>query len=180
MSRRPCVECPWATTTARGQFPPERYTALRHTTGEPGHDLGLGDADAIAGALRGREFPSRYEVAEAMGWDPEDDDDRALLAMEILEADGRLVETAEGWRVAGDPSEPVPMEEGSWTTEEDAAVPSSVNLPASEPTPDGSVAECSTPTAASQPAQFRNGANAGGGAAARGATGPRCTARTPT
>lgn len=40
--RRPCAECPWRVDTPPGQFPAERYEALRHTTGEPGREAPLG------------------------------------------------------------------------------------------------------------------------------------------
>lgn len=40
--RRPCIECPWRVDVAPGQFPPERYEALRGTTGEPGREAPLG------------------------------------------------------------------------------------------------------------------------------------------
>lgn len=41
MSRRPCAECPWVAATPPGQFPPERYAALRATTGSPGREAWL-------------------------------------------------------------------------------------------------------------------------------------------
>lgn len=41
--KRPCAECPWSRLTAPGQFPAERYEALRNTTGEiDGPTLPLG------------------------------------------------------------------------------------------------------------------------------------------
>lgn len=41
---KPCRECPWLTTTEPGQFPAERYAAIRDTTvnADGGH-AGLGD-----------------------------------------------------------------------------------------------------------------------------------------
>jgi hypothetical protein len=40
--KRPCAECPWVRDTPSGQFPAERYVALRHTTGDPGREAYLG------------------------------------------------------------------------------------------------------------------------------------------
>ncbi len=40
--QQPCDECPWRRDTPRGQFPPERYEALRGTTGKPGAEAPLG------------------------------------------------------------------------------------------------------------------------------------------
>jgi hypothetical protein len=39
--KRPCEECPWRKDTPAGQFPPERYVALRNTTGSPGQEAGI-------------------------------------------------------------------------------------------------------------------------------------------
>lgn len=39
--RRPCAECPWRKDTPPGQFPPERYEALRDTTGSRGNEAWL-------------------------------------------------------------------------------------------------------------------------------------------
>jgi hypothetical protein len=36
--KQPCEECPWRRDTPPGQFPPERYEALRNTTGSPGQE----------------------------------------------------------------------------------------------------------------------------------------------
>jgi hypothetical protein len=40
--KRPCAECPWRRDTNPGQFPPERYEALRETTGGPGNEAPIG------------------------------------------------------------------------------------------------------------------------------------------
>lgn len=46
--RTPCAECPWKIDTEPGQFPAERYAALRATTvGPDGHEAGL-DATLFA------------------------------------------------------------------------------------------------------------------------------------
>lgn len=46
--RTPCVECPWKKDTAPGQFPAERYAALRATTiGPDGYEAGI-DATLFA------------------------------------------------------------------------------------------------------------------------------------
>lgn len=44
VARRPCAECPWVKSTPAGQFPAERYEALRNTTGEPGRERFLGES----------------------------------------------------------------------------------------------------------------------------------------
>lgn len=56
-ARRPCTECPWSRETTPGQFPPERYEALRGTTGSPGREVFL-DAPMFAchKAPEGDEF----------------------------------------------------------------------------------------------------------------------------
>ena len=36
--KKPCAECPWVRSTPPGQFPAERYDALRATTGSPGRE----------------------------------------------------------------------------------------------------------------------------------------------
>jgi hypothetical protein len=40
--RRPCAECPFRRDVEPGQFPPERYEALRNTHGYPGNEAPLG------------------------------------------------------------------------------------------------------------------------------------------
>lgn len=56
-ARRPCVECPWVVSTERGQFPPERYAALRGTTGERGDEAPFGSPlFACHKAPEGEEF----------------------------------------------------------------------------------------------------------------------------
>lgn len=37
----PCNECPWRRDTVPGQFPAERYEALRETAGQPGAEAPL-------------------------------------------------------------------------------------------------------------------------------------------
>ncbi len=39
---RPCANCPWRTDSAKGEFSPQRYEALRATVGVPGREVGLG------------------------------------------------------------------------------------------------------------------------------------------
>ncbi len=39
---RPCTNCPWRRDSLAGEFPAERYEALRTTAGSPGHEAGLG------------------------------------------------------------------------------------------------------------------------------------------
>ena len=57
MSRRPCVECPWRIDVEPGQFPPERYDALRETTGTPGREAPIGaPMFACHKSPDGREF----------------------------------------------------------------------------------------------------------------------------
>lgn len=41
-SVRPCANCPWRKDSAAGEFPAERYEALRATAGVPGREAGLG------------------------------------------------------------------------------------------------------------------------------------------
>lgn len=38
---RPCRNCPWRRDSPAGEFPVERYAALRATTGQPGNEAGL-------------------------------------------------------------------------------------------------------------------------------------------
>lgn len=38
---RPCANCPWRRDSAAGEFPAERYEALRATAGAPGQEAGL-------------------------------------------------------------------------------------------------------------------------------------------
>lgn len=55
--RRPCTECPWRVDVEPGQFPPERYEALRDTTGRPGDEAPLGaPMFACHKSPEGREF----------------------------------------------------------------------------------------------------------------------------
>lgn len=37
--KRPCEECPWRRDTPPGQFPAERYEALRNTSGSRGNEV---------------------------------------------------------------------------------------------------------------------------------------------
>lgn len=37
----PCSNCPWRKDSEPGEFPPERYEALRSTSGRPGGEAGL-------------------------------------------------------------------------------------------------------------------------------------------
>lgn len=39
---RPCGNCPWRRDSSAGEFPAERYEALRTTVGYPGREAGLG------------------------------------------------------------------------------------------------------------------------------------------
>jgi hypothetical protein len=39
---RPCANCPWRKDSPAGEFPPERYEALRTTAGRPGDEAGFG------------------------------------------------------------------------------------------------------------------------------------------
>lgn len=39
---RPCANCPWRKDSPAGEFPPERFEALRVTAGRPGDEAGLG------------------------------------------------------------------------------------------------------------------------------------------
>lgn len=39
---RPCANCPWRTDSPPGEFPPERYEALRVTAGRRGAEAALG------------------------------------------------------------------------------------------------------------------------------------------
>lgn len=39
--KKPCPECPWRRDTPPGKFPPERYEALRNTSGRPGNEVGV-------------------------------------------------------------------------------------------------------------------------------------------
>lgn len=39
---RPCTNCPWRRDSSAGEFPAERYEALRTTAGSPGREAGLG------------------------------------------------------------------------------------------------------------------------------------------
>ncbi|QIV79781.1 hypothetical protein EXE63_00765 (plasmid) [Mycolicibacterium frederiksbergense] len=39
---RPCANCPWRRDSPAGEFPAERYDALRTTAGAPGHEAALG------------------------------------------------------------------------------------------------------------------------------------------
>lgn len=55
---RPCAECPWVKATPAGQFPVERYEALRGTTGEPGNEAPLGSGMfACHKSAEGKEMP---------------------------------------------------------------------------------------------------------------------------
>ena len=38
---RPCIPCPWRRDSDHGEFPPERYEALRATAGSAGAEVGL-------------------------------------------------------------------------------------------------------------------------------------------
>lgn len=44
---RPCSNCPWRRDSPAGEFPVERYAALRETAGLPGSEAGL-DAPLFA------------------------------------------------------------------------------------------------------------------------------------
>ncbi|WP_236949415.1 DUF6283 family protein [Mycolicibacterium goodii] len=44
---RPCANCPWRRDSAVGEFPAERYVALRGTAGSPGREAAL-DAPIFA------------------------------------------------------------------------------------------------------------------------------------
>ena len=44
---RPCANCPWRRDSPAGEFPAERYDALRTTAGAPGHEAAL-DAPIFA------------------------------------------------------------------------------------------------------------------------------------
>lgn len=39
---RPCWNCPWRRDSVAGEFPAERYKALRATAGSPGAEAGFG------------------------------------------------------------------------------------------------------------------------------------------
>lgn len=39
---RPCANCPWRRDSPAGEFPADRYGALRATAGRPGYEAGLG------------------------------------------------------------------------------------------------------------------------------------------
>lgn len=38
---RPCANCPWRRDSPAGEFPPERYEALRATSGRAGAEAGM-------------------------------------------------------------------------------------------------------------------------------------------
>lgn len=55
---RPCEECPWRRDTPPGQFPAERYQALRGTTGGPGAEAPIGSPMfACHKSADGQELP---------------------------------------------------------------------------------------------------------------------------
>lgn len=58
----PCAECPFRRDTQPGQFPPERYEALRSTVGGPGRE-----ADMRAPIFACHKSPEGSEEACA-GW----------------------------------------------------------------------------------------------------------------
>jgi hypothetical protein len=37
----PCANCPWRKDSEPGEFPPERYRALRSTAGRPGQEVDM-------------------------------------------------------------------------------------------------------------------------------------------
>lgn len=39
---QPCANCPWRRDSPVGEFPPERYEALRETAGRPGGEVPIG------------------------------------------------------------------------------------------------------------------------------------------
>ncbi len=66
---RPCEECPWRKDTPPGQFPPDRYEALRHTAGQEGWHPGLHDPMfACHKSAEGKELPCAGWLA-AVGQD---------------------------------------------------------------------------------------------------------------
>lgn len=82
MTRRPCTECPWVKATPRGQFPPERYAALRGTTGTPSEQVFF-DAPRFAchKAPEGEEFDCAGWLAAVGLWH---------LGVRVLVAQGHL------------------------------------------------------------------------------------------
>mgnify|MGYP003545231289 CR=1 FL=1 len=56
--KRPCGNCPWVTDTPPGEFPAERYEALRSTTGGAGREAQIGDPMfACHHSAEGDEYP---------------------------------------------------------------------------------------------------------------------------
>jgi hypothetical protein len=77
-----CTECPWATTTPPGQFPPARYAALQATTGRPGHEAPLGaPLFACHKSSEGKDVPCAGWLA-AVGLES--------IQVRVLIAQGRL------------------------------------------------------------------------------------------
>ena len=82
---RPCKECPWVTTTSPGQFPAERYAALRHTTGTAHNQAPLGaPLFACHATHEGHDMPCAGWLA-AVG--------RESITVRVLVAHGRLPAT---------------------------------------------------------------------------------------
>jgi hypothetical protein len=66
---RPCAECPWVKATPPGQFPAERFEALRATTGEAGNEAPFGAGMfACHKSAEGKEMPCAGWLA-AVGYE---------------------------------------------------------------------------------------------------------------
>ena len=90
---RPCKECPWVTTTSPGQFPAERYAALRHTTGTAHDQAPLGaPLFACHKSVEGHDVPCAGWLA-AVG--VESITVRVLVAQKHLPV--RVLRASEGW-----------------------------------------------------------------------------------
>ena len=90
---KPCSECPWVTTTSPGQFPAERYEALRHTTGTAHDQAPLGaPLFACHTTPEGRDMPCAGWLA-TVGLES--------ITVRVLVAQGRLparvLRPGEGW-----------------------------------------------------------------------------------
>ncbi|MGH9067753.1 MAG: DUF6283 family protein [Acidimicrobiales bacterium] len=67
--RRPCSDCPWRRDAPLGHFPPERYAALRATTGAPGTEAPIGaPMFACHQTIEGREAACAGWLATAGYW----------------------------------------------------------------------------------------------------------------
>lgn len=89
----PCAECPWRKDTAPGQFPPERYEALRETaTTEVGHPELTDPMFACHKSKEDKELPCAGWLA-SVGLDHV----RIRLAAACGEIDASRLHPGDGW-----------------------------------------------------------------------------------